>query len=113
MALKILCPLMGSWDSGQWSLRQWFGQNAAYFAVFAQGYLKGKDARDEGLIYAQRSMIHLNPSNDGVELFLEGTHLSRIYMCIKYTFLRIFIASQEFLNFWIHTQRIAACRGAS
>ena len=52
MALKILCPLMGSWDFGQWSFRERFGQNAAYFAVFAQGYLKRNDARDEGLIYS-------------------------------------------------------------
>ena len=51
------------------SLRQQFGQNAPYFAVFAQGYLRGKDARDEGLIYAQRSTIHLNPSKNGLEYF--------------------------------------------
>ena len=52
---------MGSWGSGQGSLRQWFRQNAPYFAVFTQGYPKRKDARDEGLICAQRSMINLNP----------------------------------------------------
>ena len=67
--LKIIGPLMGSLDSGQWSLRQRFGQNAAYFAVFTQGYLQRNDARDEGLIYAQRSTLHLNPSNDGVQFF--------------------------------------------
>ena len=69
MALKVLCPFMGFWHSEQWSLRQRFGQNAAYFAIFAQRYLKRKDARDEGLLYAQRSTIHLFPSNDGLEFF--------------------------------------------
>ena len=67
--VEIVCPLMGSWDSGQYSLRQWFGQNAAYVAVFSEGYLKSKDARDEGLMYSQRSTIHLNLSNDSLEFF--------------------------------------------
>ena len=69
VGVKIVCPLMGSWDSGLWTLGHWFGQNMAYFAVVTQRYLKRKDARDEGVIYAQRSMIHLNLSNDGVEFF--------------------------------------------
>ena len=60
VGVEIVCPLMGSCDSGQWSLRQWFGQNAAHFAVFTQGYLKRKDAKHDSLIYAQRSTIHLN-----------------------------------------------------
>ena len=44
---KTVSPSMGFRDSGQWSV------NTAYFAVFTQGYLKRKDARDEVLIYAQ------------------------------------------------------------
>ena len=60
---------MGSWGSRHWSLRPWFGQNTAYFAVVTQGYLRKKDARGEGLIYAQRSTIQINPSNDGLEFF--------------------------------------------
>ena len=69
VALKSPCPLTGSWDSGQLSLRQRFGQNTAHFAVFAQGYLKRMEARDVGLIYARRSTIHQNLSNDGLEFF--------------------------------------------
>ena len=80
MALNILCPLMESWDLGQWSLRQQFGENAAYFAAFAQGYLKRKDARDEGLIYAQRSTIYLNPSNDSLKCFWGYTPV-HLYTC--------------------------------
>ena len=65
----MICPLMRSCGSGHWSLRQQFGQKAAYLAVFAQAYLKRQDARDAGLIYTQRSSIHLNLSNDGLEFF--------------------------------------------
>ena len=66
-AVKYFLRLNGVW--GLWTvvLRQRFGQSAAYFAVFGQGYLKRKEARDEGLIYVQRSTIHLNPSNTGLE----------------------------------------------
>ena len=35
----------------------------------SQGYLNRKCARDEGLIYAGRSTIHLNPCNDNLEYF--------------------------------------------
>ena len=45
--------------------------------------------------------------------FSEGTHLSKISMCIRCTFLRNFILSQEFMNFWIYPQRKAARRSAS
>ena len=60
---------MGSSDYGQWSRSQRFGQDAAYLAVFAPGYVQRKDAGVEGLMYAQRSTKHQNPSNDGLELF--------------------------------------------
>ena len=45
--------------------------------------------------------------------FSEGTHLTRISMCIQCTFLRICISSQEFVIPWIHRQRKAARRGTS
>ena len=80
MAVKILCPLMGSLDSGQWSLRQRSSQNAAYVAVFAQRYLKRKDATDEGVIYAQRLAIHLSPSNDGLEFFAGYTPVQNLHV---------------------------------
>ena len=69
VALELFCPLMGPCVFGQWSLRQWFGDNTAYFAVVTQEYQKRKDARDVGLTWAQRLTIHLNPSNKGLGLF--------------------------------------------
>ena len=55
-------------------------QNAAYFAVFTQRYLKRKDAWDEGPIDAQRWTIHLNLSNDGLECFCHYTPVQTLYV---------------------------------
>ena len=69
VALEIVCPLTGSWDSGQFFLRRWFGQNTACFALATQVHLNRRDALDEGLNADQRSPTRQNPSNDDLEFF--------------------------------------------
>ena len=62
-------PLGGVLDSAQSPGSCFPAQKAAYSATPSRGYLQRQEWENYGRIHASARRQHLNPSNDGLELF--------------------------------------------
>ena len=65
----IYCPINGVLGSWTLFLETVVQPERGLLRFATQGYLNRRDAKEEGLIADQRSTIHQNLSNDGLELF--------------------------------------------
>ena len=112
VAFKIFLPPMGSWIlySGPGVRLSARTRPTPLFALqdICREWTKGRGTDKHATMDANTKIRQTT-----AYIFSEVTHLSRISMCIKCTFLRNLILRQEFLNPWIYTQRKAARLSAS